>query len=135
MSKLETQEEMWNEVGGVFAEPLTAKHLEYAQHGDSGWNIIRAQINKTLSDKFIITRKEEPLPEFTHPDCRHVCQETEGLKGTPAEGANMCDDGCVWYQSPSSKLAGIIEKYLPDDVYRKLVGVEMHSEIMKIFSK
>lgn len=103
---------------------------------------LRNGLHELLSrQKFKIIAEDdinEPLPEFTHPACRHVCQETEGLKGTPAEGAYMCDDGCVRYQSPSSKLAGIIDKYLPADGViggeREKKRMEMHSAIMRMIN-
>jgi len=38
---------------------------------------------------------------LTHVACLKsgICQETEGFKGTKYEGVDVCEDGCVWYQT------------------------------------
>lgn len=78
--------------------PPADVHLHVWQ---AGIDAMKSQLNDLMAEKEDFEKRMEITSHETLMDLQCLltgkCQETEGFKGTPHEGVDVCEDGCVWY--------------------------------------
>lgn len=77
----------------------TFRHAELSHELAGTYNKIGKQLDG--ENKRLETKSHKTLTDVR---CLQTgkCQETEGFKGGPHEGLDMCEDGCMWY-NPKKK--------------------------------
>lgn len=101
--KLHTREQYLNTLKWI--ERFNQDYADAVKSGpppDVHVRIYQAGLDAILSQVADLKRDAQEYEQdtLTHPECLRtgICQETEGFKGGPHEGLDMCEDGCVWFQ-------------------------------------